>query len=151
MESIQKEVVMSMPDSNTTHLSWNDFAFEIKDLARKVDFKPDLVIALVRGGVTPTALLSRELDIELIASLKIIKVKEKRVVIGDNLPEVKGKKVLVVDDMLETGKGFIEVRKYLQNKGADVKTCCMYIMPITEVTPDYFLREVNNVIKFPWE
>jgi hypothetical protein len=53
--------------------------------------------------------------------------------------------------MLEAGKSLIVAKEYLANKGADVKTACLYTMPISEIKPDFYIREVNDVIKFPWE
>jgi len=34
---------------------------------------------------------------------------------------------------------------------ASVKTVCLYTMSITEIQPDFFIREVQEVQEFPWE
>ena len=65
--------------------------------------------------------------------------------------DIAGKKVLVVEDMIESGKSLETAKSYLESKGALVKTACLYTMPTSEMTPDYFLREVAGVVKFPWE
>jgi hypoxanthine phosphoribosyltransferase len=53
--------------------------------------------------------------------------------------------------MLEAGKSLIAAKKYLEGKKAIVKTACLYIMPNAEIKPDFYLKEVKTVIKFPWE
>ena len=67
------------------------------------------------------------------------------------LEDLKGKTILLVEDMLETGRSLVVAKNYLEEKGATVKTVCLYTLPISEITPDYFLREVDAVIEFPWE
>ena len=61
------------------------------------------------------------------------------------------KKVLLVEDMLETGKSLIVAKQYLEQKGAKVRMACLYTMSQSEIKPDYFLRAVTEVHKFPWE
>jgi len=52
--------------------------------------------------------------------------------------------------MIETGRALIEGKKYLEARGAIVKTACLYTMPNSEITPDYSLEEIPKVMDFPW-
>jgi hypoxanthine phosphoribosyltransferase len=67
------------------------------------------------------------------------------------LDDLVNKNVLLVEDMLETGKSLIAAKQYLESKGARVKTACLYVMPISEIVPDFSLRQVEKVEKFFWE
>ncbi len=39
-------------------MNWDEFRSEIKDLAKKIDYTPDIIIGIVRGGLIPARLLS---------------------------------------------------------------------------------------------
>ena len=83
--------------------------------------------------------------------LSVVKLGEERRVVSDILVDLANKNILLVEDMLETGRSIDVARKYLESKGAKVMTACLYIMSISEIKPDFYLREVKEVEKFPWE
>lgn len=131
-------------------MKWEEFDTEIRELAGKIDYTPDVIVGVARGGVIPAAILSKLLKVK---DMYIVKVRhdENRTVMGDTVPDVSGKKVLLVEDMLETGKSLVVAKEYLERKGAEVKTVSLYTMPITESQPDFSLRQVSEVALFPWE
>ena len=132
------------------YMSWDEFDKEIRALAQKIDYAPDVIVGVVRGGLVPARLLSSLLKVPQMRCITLERVGERKIL--DELQgDFMGKKMLVVEDMIETGKGLVAAKKYLESKGALVKTACLYIMPISETKPDYFLREVAEVVKFPWE
>ena len=65
--------------------------------------------------------------------------------------DLHGKKVLLVEDMLETGRSLAVAKAHLEAEGASVRTACLYTMPITEVPVDFCVKEVADVLSFPWE
>ncbi|MCR4328505.1 MAG: phosphoribosyltransferase family protein [Patescibacteria group bacterium] len=131
-------------------MSWDEFDKEMRALAQKIEYIPDIIVGVVRGGLVPARLLSTLLKVPKMRCVTLERAGERKIL--DELQgDFTGKKVLVVEDMIETGKGLVAARKYLESKGASVKTACLYTMPISETTPDYFLREVSEVIKFPWD
>lgn len=134
-------------------MEWTQFEREIKKLAKKIkgDFLPDIIIGITRGGVVPARLLSRELNVKSMHGISVEKEGEERKVVTDILADIKGKKILLVEDMLETGRSLIVAKKYLEEKEAEVKTACLYTMPQSEIKPEYFLSEVESTQKFPWE
>ena|SRR3989338_5519881 len=132
-------------------MTWDELESEAKILVAKITDPPDLVIGIARGGVIPAVLLSNLLNVKDLLVLKVRKEGDGRKVVAEVVADVTNKKVLLVEDMLETGQSLIVTKAYLESKGASVKTVCLYTMPITEIQPDFFIREVQEVQKFPWE
>ena len=65
---------------------------------------------------------------------------------------VKGKKVLVVDEVADTGKSLKLVKEHLTERGAsEIKIATVYYKPWSIVKPDYYERETSLWIVFPWE
>lgn len=132
-------------------MNWDELRAEVKMLAGKIDYSPDSIVGIVRGGLVPARLLSSELGVKDMYALTVKKVGEERKVTSDILEDVSGKKILLVEDMIETGKSLIVAKEYLEKKGAEVKTACLYTMPISEIRPDFSLKEVAEIVPFPWE
>ena len=83
--------------------------------------------------------------------LKVRREGNDRQIMAETVPDVSHLKILLVEDMIETGKSLIIAKEYLESKGAKVKTACLYTMPMSEIIPDYFLKEVPTPLPFPWE
>jgi hypoxanthine phosphoribosyltransferase len=65
---------------------------------------------------------------------------------------VKEKKLLIVDDVADTGQSLVLVKKYLKDEGAsEIKIASIYYKPWSIVIPDYYQKETNLWIIFPWE
>jgi len=129
----------------------DEFQKEIQALSEQIDQAPDIIVGVVRGGLIPARLLASRLKVKDMYCLTVRKVGEERKVLSDILENISGKNILLVEDMLETGKSLIVAKKYLEDKGAVVKTACLYIMPQSEIKPNYFLKQIDEVEKFPWE
>lgn len=66
--------------------------------------------------------------------------------------EVEGKRILLVDDIADSGKSLKLVKKHLLDQGvADVKICALYCKPWSIVTPDFCARTTDAWIVFPHE
>ncbi len=65
---------------------------------------------------------------------------------------VTGKKVLVVDEVADTGKSLRLVKSHLKERGAtEVKILTIYYKPWSVVVPDWYGKETSRWIVFPWE
>lgn len=65
---------------------------------------------------------------------------------------VKGKKVLIFDDVADSGESLIFTKQYLEEQGAaEVKTATLFTKPWSKFTPDYFGAETDSWIVFPFE
>jgi len=132
-------------------MDWHTFGAEMGRLSVRVDYQPDIIVGITRGGIVPARLLSTDLHVKEMYCLTVQKSGEERRVVTDLLVDLVGKEILLVEDQLETGKSLIAARSYLEAKGARVKTACLYIMPHSEIVPDFYLRQVPEVERFPWE
>ena len=150
-----------MADLEFLFLSWDDVQLlseRVSDEIRDSGYIPDLMIAISRGGFDPARIISDQLDIRKLASLQIIYYKglnermdEPEVLFPLNA-QIEGLKVLVVDDVSDSGNSLIVVKKYIESKGAaEVKLATLHHKPWSKFKPDYFAEEVDEWIIYPWE
>ena len=141
--------------------SWDRVYEMLIDMAlqiRKSGFKPDIIVGVSRGGWAPGRILSDLLDNTHTVNLKIEfyvgigKTARRPIVtqpIGDDLS---GKRVLVVDDVSDTGESLKVALEHMLEKGASgVKTVTIYFKPHSTFKPDFFAESTSEWIIFPWE
>jgi xanthine phosphoribosyltransferase len=138
-------------------VSWDQFHRDAKALAwRLADAGPfTAVVAITRGGLVPAAIVARELNVRLIETVCVASYEhnrqgELRVLKGvaDSITKL-GKGVLIVDDLVDTGKTAKVVREALP--GAHFAT--VYAKPMGRPLVDTFITEVSQDtwIFFPWD
>ena len=141
--------------------SWDEIYEMCLDLASMIKssgFEPDLIVGIARGGWVPARLLSDFLDNPNITSIKVEfyldigKTKNEPTITQDIQVSVNGKRVLLVDDVADTGKSLMLVKNHLKNMGAsEIRIACIYFKPWSIVKPDYYVRETEAWIIFPHE
>ncbi len=139
-------------------VSWSSLGLLIKLLAEKVKQheKPDVVVGIARGGLLPAMVIADRLRVPLdfinIKSYKAIGVKGTLRVYDVMYEDVKGKKVLIVDDVTDTGETFMFVVNYMLKKGASsVLLASLFVKPWSKVKPNFYVEETDDWIVFPWE
>ena len=150
-----------MADLEFLFLSWDDvqrLSEKVSDLITDSGYKPDLMIAISRGGFDPARIISDQLNIRKLASLQIIYYtglnsrKDEPEVLFPLNAQVEGLKVLVVDDVSDSGNSLIVVKKYVEEKGAsEVKLATLHHKPWSKFMPDFYAEEVDKWIIYPWE
>ncbi|AEH25143.1 phosphoribosyltransferase [Pyrococcus yayanosii] len=141
------------------YLTWWQVDRAIFALAEKLrEYRPDVIVGVARGGLIPAVRLSHILND---VPLKVIDVKfykgideraEKPVITIPIHGDLKGKKVVIVDDVSDTGKTLEVVIDEVKKLGAkDVKVACLAMKPWTSVVPDYYVFRTDKWIVFPWE
>jgi xanthine phosphoribosyltransferase len=148
------------PPQKALSISWDQFHRDARALAAQL--RPagpfSTLVAITRGGLTPAAIVARELDLRCIETISITSyvaetVKgESRIVkmIAPELVAAAGTgKVLVIDDLADTGETLKLVRKILPS--AHVAT--LYVKPAGKPLVDTFVTEVSQDtwIYFPWD
>jgi len=141
--------------------TWEHIYKMLLDLANQLHaahFKPDVIVGVSRGGWPPARIMSDLLENPEIANVKaefylgVAETKGEPVITQPVSVSVKGKKVLVVDDVADTGKSLALVRQHLKEQGAkQVKIATIYYKPQSIITPDWFQKKTSRWIIFPWE
>lgn len=141
--------------------TWEEIYKLLLNLAskiRKADFKPDIIVGISRGGWPPARIMSDLLENPEIANVKaefylgVAKTKSEPVISQPVSVSVHGKKILIVDDVADTGKSLRLVRSHLQTQGATaVKIATIYYKPWSVVAPDWYERKTSHWVIFPWE
>jgi uncharacterized protein len=121
-------------------------------------FQPDIIVGVSRGGWLPARVLSDLLENPNLASVKT----ESYLQIGraQGVPELTqclnveatDKRVLVVDDIADTGESLSLVRDHVQERKAiEIQTATLYHKRRSAFKPDYFGKETDCWVVFPWE
>ena len=141
--------------------SWDKIYRLLLRLAKtiqKTGFGPEIIVGVSRGGWPPARVMSDLLENPKLANVAaefyvgVAETKGKPVITQPVSVSVKDKKVLVVDDVADTGESLRLVQSYLENQGAkEVKTATIYYKPWSTMVPDYYEKETRSWIIFPWE
>jgi len=141
--------------------SWTRIYDMLLDLAgriRKDGFKPDIIVGISRGGWPPARVLSDLLSNPNVANVRaefylgIAETGSEPTLTQPVSVNTRGKKILIVDEVADTGKSLKMVRKHIVQEGArEVRTVTVYYKPWSIVRPDYFAKETSDWIVFPWE
>jgi hypoxanthine phosphoribosyltransferase len=160
LQQSQREVVeTSNPKYEAP--SWHEIYQMLLDLAqqiRKDQYTPEIIVGVSRGGWPPARVMSDLLQNPNLANMKVefyrdIGVRNKKPRITQPVTmEVVGKRVLVVDDVSDTGHSLRVVANHLRRKPVkEIRVCTIYMKPQSIFRPDYYARTTRKWIIFPWE
>jgi uncharacterized protein len=66
--------------------------------------------------------------------------------------DLTGRRVLIVDDVADTGRSLMVAKDYLQRKGVkEIKIATIHYKPNSVFKPDYFVASTTAWIVYPWE
>ena len=141
--------------------TWDEIYEMLLNLAEKIQkdkFRPDLIVGICRGGWPPARVMSDLLGNPKMANISVefyvdvAETKSKPMLTQPVSVPVKGKKVLIMDDVADTGKTLKVVKEHLFSRGAEeVKIATIYYKPWSTVIPDYYEKETRRWVVFPWE
>ncbi|HON35950.1 MAG TPA: phosphoribosyltransferase [Methanothrix sp.] len=143
-------------------ISWDEsyelgrrLAYEIK----RSGFRPDLIVAIGRGGYVPARVVSDFLLFSLLASIKIEHWDTaacERPLASVRFPlavDVQSQKVLIIDDVTDTGKTLRTAVDYMKGLGAaEIRTGVLQHKTVSPFVPDYYAEKVAEWrwIIYPW-
>ena len=140
-------------------VSWDQFHRDARALAwRLASSGPfNAIVAITRGGLVPAAIVARELNVRLIETVCVesyhdyTKQGELRILKGvtSDVAKSGGHGVLIVDDLVDTGKTAKVVRGLLPK----AHFATVYAKPMGRPQVDTFITEVSQDtwIYFPWD
>lgn len=140
-------------------MTWHDIEKAVEALAIPIreECDPDVIVGIARGGLIPAVRLSHLLGDLL---MRVIHVKHyENVDETTDMPEIFwsdiGKlegRVLIVDDVADTGKTLKVVSNHLESRvEGELNTCTIAFKPRSEIEPDYYVYKTDKWIVFPWE
>ena len=141
--------------------TWNQIYKMLLNLAEKISengFKPDIIVGVSRGGWPPARVLSDLLNNPNLANVKaefylgVAETKGEPTITQPVSTGVAGKKVLIVDEVADTGRSLKLVKEHIAEEGAtEIKVATVYYKPWSIVTPEYYEKKTSKWIVFPWE
>ncbi|MEM2087657.1 MAG: phosphoribosyltransferase [Thermoproteota archaeon] len=142
-------------------ISWEHFyqlTLELVEKVLKSGYKPDAIIGVSRGGLVPLRIFSDEYEEPEIGVIRVAfyedvkKTGSEPRILQDVNVDISGRRILVVDDVADTGRSLETVRRHLKEKGAsDVKIATVYYKPWSILKPDYYVKKTEKWIIFPHE
>lgn len=147
-------------------LNWEEYIVLIEELARQVrdsGWRPNMIVCIPKGGCLPGDILSRlfKVPIGYLPAESYPQGEQKRHIGAVRFPRhlattalKMGKRVLLVDDLDETGRTFDEARAWLRNHypGIRVRTGMLWHKTCSKHQPNYAVRVVKEYEpgKWPW-
>ena len=122
-------------------------------------YKPDYVVGIAMGGLIPLALVAEGLKVKQVAAVAARSYDEKtkkpgKLVIS-HMPQLqaRGKKILLIDEIVDTGQTFEIVSKVLKETSgaAQIKTAAIVVSATCKTPPDFFVMNADIWVVFPWE
>jgi len=119
---------------------------------------PDVVVAIARGGLLPAGAIAYGLGVKNCGAINV----EFYTGIGTVLPDpellppemdmayLEGRRVLLVDDVADSGRTLDLAVRLLTDRGAIVRSVVIFTKPTTIIRPDWSWKDTDLWIDFPW-
>jgi len=154
------ETSLNNPNQKSFPVTWDQFHRDSRALAWRLTGLGtfDAVVAIARGGLVPATIVARELNIRVVEAVALKSYDHQNrgtvTVLKPITSEIlalskNGGKILIVDDLVDTGNTARAVRDMLP--GAHFAT--VYAKPMGRELVDTFITEVSQDtwIFFPWD
>lgn len=142
-------------------MDWSKYGIAVRELAGQVaadGFHADLILAIARGGLFVAGSLGYALAVK---NLYVMNVEyytgiDQRLDVPVMLPphvdfiDQRESRVLIADDVADTGHTLALVRDHCLGKVADVRSAVLYEKSHSVVDCDYVWKRTDQWINFPW-
>ena len=130
---------------------------QLAEMIADQGFGPDIIVALARGGLVPAMNLSDFLGIKDLVSIRvehwgITATRDKRAKIKHGINAgLEGRKVLMVDDIADTGDSLRVSRDYLDDLNpCEIKIAALHYVNTSKVKPDFYTEVVDRSKQWVW-
>ena len=159
-------------NNNINYISWKEITDIINYMGSKIEktYKPEIIISIVRGGMIPSVILAHKLNVRNVENIKSIEtlndeinaIKQEPIIDKNiNLSNIKGKKVLIVDDILGSGATIKKIKEEVKKwKPKEIRIAiCIVNEENWEKSNtnnykdeiEYIGKSVRGWVVFPWE
>lgn len=161
-----KESNNELEEPTKLYLSWEDIQEPINNSVDVIKDDYDVILCITRGGLIPAGMLSYALNIKTIVNVNIssyntndkLDISSVRKMSKRDLKKLrKAKKVLIVDDIIDSGSTLIALDSYLRSVGLDTSYEKYSTFAIVTKKPDlstYAVYDMSNQFEwvvFPWD
>ena len=144
------------------YISWTDVGRLVRTLLEQIPRDYDNIMVITRGGMVPACLISERTGIRNILCAAVVfyedsvrKHEKPQFVQFPDDAQVKGRRILVIDDVWDTGSTIVAVRNRLRAAGATTEVCVLHYKPTHSLfpgdKPDYCAAETDGWIVYPWD
>jgi hypoxanthine phosphoribosyltransferase len=142
-------------------LSYDQFGVAIRELATTIadsDYDPTIILSIARGGLFVGGALAYALGVKNTFTLSV----EFYIGVDERLPmpvvlppvpnqvDLTGARVLVADDVADTGATLALVKAFCEGYVAEVRCVVLYEKPDSVEKPEYSWCKTDRWIEFPW-
>jgi len=142
-------------------MSWDDLGAGARALAQAVaddGYRPDIVLGVARGGLLVAGALGYAFGVKntFTMNVEFYTGVDERLEMPMILPPVPDlvdfaeTRVLVADDVADTGATLKLVQEFCAGKVAEVRCAVLYEKPRSAVRCEYVWRRTDRWIVFPW-
>jgi hypoxanthine phosphoribosyltransferase len=142
-------------------MSWQDLGDGSRALAEAIHadgYQPDIVLAIARGGLLVAGAIAYALGVKntFTMNVEFYTGIDERLQMPMLLPPVPDlvdfaeTKVLIADDVADTGATLALVQEFCQGKVAEARSAVLYEKPRSTVRCEYVWRRTDRWIDFPW-
>ncbi len=142
-------------------MSWDDLGLGSRELARAIHddgYRPDMVLAIARGGLLVAGAIAYALGVKntFTMNVEFYTGVDERLELPMLLPPVpdlvdfEETRVLIADDVADTGATLALVQEFCAGKVAEVRCAVLYEKPRSTVRCEYVWRRTDRWITFPW-
>src|SRR2546421_1310191 len=142
-------------------MTWSAFGDASRELATLVAesrYQPGIILGIARGGLLPGAAMAYALDVKnlFMMSIEFYTGVDKRLDFPVMLPplldavDIAGSRVLVVDDVADTGGTLELVKNFFTQHVADVRCALLYEKPRSLVQCGYVWERTGRRGHFSW-
>lgn len=145
------------------HISWSrleKLAARLVRMIKASGFSPDYVVGITMGGLIPLALVAEGLKVKNVAMVSARsydeKTKKRGKLVISHVPRLtaRGKKILLVDEIADTGETFKVVSSILKERcgATHIKTAAIVVNTTRcKTVPDFSVLNVDKWVVFPWD
>jgi hypoxanthine phosphoribosyltransferase len=153
--------VTAGPDVEHEVMSWQDVGVGSRDLAEQVyrdGYRPDIILGIARGGLLVAGAVSYALDVKntFTMNVEFYTGVDERLPMPMLLPPVPDlvdfheTRVLIADDVADTGATLALVKDFCEGKVAEVRCAVLYEKSRSTVRCEYVWQRTDRWIDFPW-
>jgi hypoxanthine phosphoribosyltransferase len=141
------------------YVSWPEYGNLAEALAERVRSGGksfDLVIGIARGGIPVAMVVADHLGVQIdfinVKSYSGIAERSVPRILSTLTEDIKGRRILLVDDLVDHGETLALVRDFLlKQEPASLVTAVLFKKPWSKTNPDHFLEIVDKWVVFPFE